>query len=67
MNKKDLYYIIIEGTDSCATNEIGYPIIFLPEFVDKFLEKSNTVFAKDNFVKITIDEYERTFTEMLEY
>ena len=67
MDKQNLYYIVIEGTDSCAINETGDPIIFLPEFVDDFLEKSNTVFAKDNFVKITVDEYERTFTEMLEY
>lgn len=67
MNKKDLYYIVIEGTDSYAINEVGDPIIFLPEFVDKFLEKANTVFAKDNFVKISVYEYELIFTEMLEY
>ena len=67
MNKQNLYYIVIEGTDSCATNEAGIPIIFLPEFVDDYLEKSNSVFAKDKLVKITVEEYERTFTELVEY
>ena len=67
MDKPNLYYIVIEGTDSYAINEVGDPIIFLPEFVDKFLEKANSPFAKNNFVKITVDEYELIFTEMLEY
>lgn len=67
MDKPNLYYIVIEGTDSCAINETGDAIIFLPEFVDKFLEKANSPFAKNNFVKITVEEYERTFTERLEY
>ena len=67
MDKKNLYYIVIEGTDSCAVNEVGDPIIFLPEFVDKFLEKANDAFAKNNFVKISVYEYELIFIEMLEY
>jgi hypothetical protein len=67
MNKQNLYYIVIEGTDSCAINDVGTPIMFLPEFVDDFLEKTNNVFAKDHYVKITVEEYERTFTELVEY
>ena len=67
MDKKNLYYIVIEGTDSCAINEAGDPIIFLPDFVDKFLEKANDAFAKNNFVKISVYEYELIFIEMLEY
>ena len=67
MDKKNLYYIVIEGTDSYAITGVGTPIVFLPEFVDDFLEKANDPFAKNNFVKISVEEYERTFTEMLEY
>jgi len=67
MDKQNLYYIVIEGTNSYAINQIGEAVIFLPEFVDDFLDKANNPFAKNNFVKISIEEYERTFAEMLEY
>lgn len=67
MDKMNLYYIVIEGTDNCTINDVGTPIMFLPEFVDDFLEKANNIFAKNNFVKISVYEYDLIFTEMLEY
>lgn len=67
MNKKNLYYIVIEGTDNCAVNGFGAPVMFSPEFVDDFLEKANNHFAKNNFVKISVEEYEQTFTEHEEW
>jgi hypothetical protein len=67
MDKPNLYYIVIEGTNGRAFDEAKCPIIFLPEFVDDFLGKANNTFAKNKFVKISVEEYERTFTEMIEY
>lgn len=67
MDKENLYYITVEGTDCCIVDKVGNPIMFLPTFVDTFLNKANSPFAKETFVKISVEEYERTFTEMLEY
>lgn len=67
VDKEYLYYMVIEGTSSRSLDEGGCPIIFMHDFVDDFLFKANDVFAKQNYVKISVEEYERTFTEMLEY
>ena len=67
MDKQNLYYIVIEGTSNRTLDERGCPIIFVHDFVDDFLFKANDAFAKQNYVKISVEEYERTFTEMLEY
>lgn len=67
MDKQHQYYIVIEGTSCCAFDGIGDRIIFKPVVVDDFLLKFNGPFAKNNYEKITVEEYERTFTEMIEY
>jgi len=67
MDKKNLYYVVIEGTNSRVSNEMGRPTIFQHDFVDEFLFKANDAFAKQSYVKISVEEYEQTFTEMLEY
>ena len=67
MDKQNLYYIVIEGTDCRVLNGSGCPIMFLPEVVDDFVDKANSPFAKHSYVKTSVDEYERTFTEILEY
>lgn len=67
MDKPNLYYIVIEGTSSRILDEARCPIMFVPAEVDTFVFKSNDAFAKQNYVKISVEEYERTFTERLEY
>jgi len=67
VDKKYLYYIVIEGTNSRILDEAKCPIIFQHEFVEQFLFKANDAFAKQKYVKISVEEYEQTFTEILEY
>jgi len=67
MDKINLYYIVIEGTNSRTLDEARCPIIFQNDFVERFLFKANDAFAKQSYVKISVEEYEQTFTEILEY
>lgn len=67
MDKQNLYYVVIDGTNSRAKDASHCPIIFQPGVVEDFLEKENDTFAKHVYVKISVEEYERTFTEQLEY
>ena len=62
-----MYYIVIEGTNNCATDASHCPIMFLPEVVEEFLDKENETPAEYKYAKISVEEYERTFTEQLEY
>jgi len=62
-----LYYIVIEGTSSRTLDQAKCPIIFQHDFVDEFLFKANDAFAKQKYVKISVEEYEQIFTEMLEF
>jgi len=67
MDMKNLYYIVIEGTSSRSLDDVGCPIIFQDGFVDEFLLKANDAFAKQKYVKISVEEYEQIFLEMIEY
>jgi len=67
MDKENLYYIVIEGTSARTYNAKGCPVIFQDVFVDEFLIKANDAFAKQKYVKISVEEYEQTFLEMIEY
>ena len=62
-----MYYIVIEGTDSCVLKENRDPIIFRPPYADSFLRDVASKDSNNEYVKITVEEYERTFTEMIEY
>jgi hypothetical protein len=63
MDKPNLYYIVIEGTNNCALTESKEPLIILPEFVDALVYTANQGKQGDNYIKMTIEEFERTFTE----
>lgn len=67
MDKTNLYYIVIEGTDSCVLKANGEPIIFRPPYADYFLRDKCSKDAEEQYEKISVEEYERTFTEMIEY
>jgi len=67
MDKENLYYIVIEGTSARTYDAKGCPFIFQDIFVDKFLIKANDAFAKQKYVKISVEEYEQIFGELLEY
>ena len=65
MDKKNLYYIITAGTDSRVRNDIEEPVTFLSNHVDRFVELAETKYKdsyrKTEFIKITVEEYERIF------
>lgn len=65
MDKKNLYYIVTAGTDSRIRNNIQEPVIFLSNHVDMFVElahkKYEDRFLMTDFIKISVEEYERTF------
>jgi len=63
MYKANLYYIVLQGTDSCVSNESGEPIIFLSNHVDRYLEEIENTKPGAKYWKVSVEEYERTFTE----
>ena len=60
MDKTGLYYIIVQGTNSRHRDESGNPVMFLSNHVDRFLEQIEA-HRGAGFIKITVEEYERTF------
>lgn len=67
MDKENLYYIVIQGTNSCILNENGDPIIFLSNHVDRYLEQAEVRNRGTIYWKVSVEEYERTFTEQEEW
>ena len=67
MDKENLYYIVLQGTDNCVSKENGDPMIFLSNHVDRYLEDIENKRRGETYWKVSIEEYERTFTERLEY
>lgn len=65
MDKSTLYYIITQGTNSRVRNKIDEPVIFLSNHVDRFVEKAEDMYRDrylgSNFIKISVEEYERTY------
>ena len=65
MDKSTLYYIVTQGTNSRIRNEIDEPVIFLSNCVDRFVEKAEDMYRSrylgSNFIKISVEEYERTY------
>jgi hypothetical protein len=60
IDKSELYYIIVQGTNSRYRNENEEPVMFLSNHVDRFLEQIEA-HRGAGFDKITVEEYERTF------
>ena len=62
MDKTNRYYIVVEGTNNRARTEGNEPLIVLPTHIDKVMDS-----LVAGFEEITIEEYERTFTEVEEW
>ena len=62
MNKTNLYYIVAKGTNNRARTEGNEPLIVLPTHIDEVMDS-----LVAGFEEITIEEYERIFTEAVEW
>ena len=68
VEKSDLYYIVLVGTNDRALTQDTQPLIARPEAVDDTLNKAKDLAESRGvpdykFEAITIEEYERIFTE----
>ena len=63
MDKTKLYYIVQKGTNNRTTTNDRQPLMIVPEHIDDMLDKT----PPDEYEKITVEEYERIFTEAEEW
>ena len=72
VEKTELFYIVLVGSNDRAQTIDELPLIVKPESVDDTLDKCKELaemkgFTTYEFEAITIEEYERTFTERVEW
>lgn len=62
MDKPNLFYIVVKGTNNRAQTEMNEPLIVQKESIDDIMAP-----LTDSFEKISVEEYERVFTEEVEW